>query len=383
MASVPSGLMESASERGAPGSLYFAMTPYHVILAAGIALKDTALRKHHLILALDFTEPGRLVEALADWRDSPFDSMAILNGRYDASSVVVRAFTIGMNSRKIRRLLRTLEFDHLFVFNDARAETQSALSWAKAQRSPARAICVEDGTAMYASTSIPRRHGGHLRLARRLIYGSWWHEVGVLGTSPWIDEIRLLAPEYARPELQRYALIGLELPLTSPAMQTLARAYVKAYPESDGLAGIQALVVLSHSEAVRNTILYSEMIKYICVEAQNQGLVVAIKHHPRETNRDPFDLAGDGRIRQLPRSLATEFLLLGAAPRLRLIIGDSSTALLTACRGPTQPQVVSIAPLIEEGIVLAAVFAGLGVKLVSSKIELSEVLRLCSMGTKE
>ena len=105
--------------------------------------------------------------------------------------------------------LRGVSASRLFVFNDARPETQAALRFLRERQPGLRTICLEDGSAMYSSAPASPRAGLMKRIGKRLAYGSEWLALDALGSSPLVDEVWMVLPEMAREELRHKALMPL------------------------------------------------------------------------------------------------------------------------------------------------------------------------------
>lgn len=352
-------------------NVFVAFTPYHLLLSCAIALSEGEQAENYLFVVGDF-DASTLVSALSKLLTHAFANVELLQGTYRVSSLYKRRIIIRRNLSQIRKLLGKHPVDRVYVFNDGRAESQFALDLAKTTAKCAKGIYVEDGSAAYNSSCSSRRTALKLFLAK-LVYGPWWDDVRVLGTSRWIDEVYAIFPDLVRPELVAKNVIGIS---RESVLELRDRGIVKECLESMGamseaLTSIDSLVIVSHSESVNAG--YPELIRNICQVMTQRGFCVAVKYHPREPLGDYCMIQSLDGVSILPGNLPVEMVYLAAHDRIRIVVGDRSTSLLTAKWLMDKPAIVSVSPVGgEPDYRLHAVFQRIGITVAHTVSDVAE-----------
>jgi hypothetical protein len=103
--------------------------------------------------------------------------------------------------------------------------------------------------------------------------------------------------------------------------------------------------------------------------------VVGVKYHPREWTDDYLQVRTLPGVVLLPRGLAMEYVYLLSDDRLKWVIGDNSTAMMTARWLSPGAQVVAfIGSLIDPNEALVNCLAKLGVSIASNQDQLKASL---------
>ncbi len=332
--------------------VFFASSPRHVLIAAGVALSDAVEGDAHLyfIEHIPRADVEEWLEILAGWSESPFRSVTRLGGDWRAAlgdgGTLPRFVAKRLVKSRLRRANRALLADDfskltpekVWVGCDTYYESQLALSFAKRHRPGARGAYLEDGTAAYARTFREGRLSRLLRLkrvgdlAKRLTYGSWWRGVRVQGTSPWIDEAWLAFPELAIADLA-----GKELHTLAPeafsgaAFRGFAERAARAFgADPEALASTSLILVATRSTVARYVPGYVESMRLLVSELVDSGVRVAVKLHPREPEPDFLSFRGQVGVDIVPGALPFELLLRLVRDPEPFVIGDISSALLSA-----------------------------------------------------
>lgn len=176
--------------------LYLALTPYHVLLACGIACQRPG--KAELIVYQSV--PPTLLGAIREWSACPFSTIDVLPNPKRYRSLARQVWGASRNAARLRARVLRQPYGAAFVFNDGVAESQAVMHWLK-RFGETEIHYVEDGMPMYANVSFPHDKRPYKRLLRKLFYGSWWVDVDVLGSTPWVDELWACFPDCLRPQL--------------------------------------------------------------------------------------------------------------------------------------------------------------------------------------
>lgn len=309
-------------------SLYIARTPYHVILANGLALESEEPPSDQYLVGVLDSDMERLLASLRESDDVPFADVRELPGSYDCTPRRAQ-FRAKLNSVKVRRQVTRNGIDRIHTFHDNRPEDQAALDALNGNDSitDARGIYVEDGAIAY----FYRNHEWTLleTAKMKLFYGPWRTNVSEHGTSKWIDEVRASFPEHVRPELRERATVPLpRREVLSLADRSWFRRYVEESGADDELDAIDGMIFVALSEDVSPDGEYAETVRSLVETFADRGHRVGIKYHPRETS--PFlNLDGSDAV-VLPQSIPAEVLYVADPDAIRFVVGNVSTSLLTA-----------------------------------------------------
>ncbi|MCD6528171.1 hypothetical protein J7K44_00800 [bacterium] len=309
-------------------NVFVAFTPYHVLLSYVIASENN--EKNCLIVINDSANLKELVEAIKKEKNSPFSDFVFLPGMYGKKNMMQRRLIIRNNIKTLKRIINNIVIKRAYVCHDGRPESQLILSYAKHNNAPG--IYIEDGSGAYGSLALRRRK--IKILLGKIIYGRWWEDVKILGTSSYIDQIIAIFPEDIRPELRKKAkILGVN---RERFLSLKNKSFVTSFLKKIGInkeyiSDIDIIIIISHSEFARQYPRYKELIVETISQLKEKNIYknIAVKYHPREKN-DFLNLATFSDIKILPQAIPAEILFLIASNSLRLIIGDASTSLLTA-----------------------------------------------------
>jgi hypothetical protein len=276
--------------------VFVCFTPYHMLLAYSIALKEGQGKNNYLFAVQEFAE-GELLSG-----NTPFKNIFSLPGTY-TENALKKLLIRRKNASQIKAFVQDRDIQNVYVCNDARLESQTALKYANA-----KGIYIEDGLAAYVLFSPQSKV---TFAAQSSVY------VPVLGSSPWIKEMRATFPEYVLPELQRIPV----RPVTREDVEKLRSE--EFFSTLKIPKDIDFCCVLPHSNST-----YS--IEPILQQAQDKGFRIAVKYHPRELQRDYLSVEKRKDITVIPQHVPIEMVYLKAQDALKVVVGDVSTALLTA-----------------------------------------------------
>ena len=326
--------------------LYLASTPLIALAAAGAALaqRDRA----QLVLIEDFDLAPRLTDLVQRWPDCPFETIHRLPGRFtehqrgagdDRHGVgdFLHRIRVKRDLRRqtladLRRVDAGFVPDSVWVGNDRKVETQLALHLASTRLQTPAGRYLDDGLYTYLGDVRQRPLVRRIDwLAKRLMYGRWWHRADQAGTSPWIAESWLAFPEQSLDQDPRRR--RRQLPpawYSGPAFLRLSALAAREFAVNRaGLRHCAIVLVLPHSNQLRANPALAGALSALVDAARKARLTLAIKYHPREVHPDPAGLLAGTGVIALPALLPME-LLLPLLPAGALLAGEGSTALLAA-----------------------------------------------------
>lgn len=329
-----------------PRRLFLAQTIRHLFLHAGVAAR---LGDENHLLIVEHFSPGlveKYTRALENWPDNPFAQVALADmteprfaptlprlRRYRAKRRWLRA-----HRRKTRELIdQAIEQGPLAgVFAGYESyESQYAMQAAK-RRSPACVgAYVEDGTAAYARSFRKHRSPWSERIKgelRRVRYGLWWEEAEVSGTSRWIDECHLIFPDLALAELRSKRLCQLDATIhRTRSFRGFAEGVAAEFElDTDRLRGAGFLIAVSRSTLLDYLPGYEETVRRLLRRLLDAGERVAVKYHPREPRPNYLGLTDGGGLHLVTPEIPFELLVLLLDDDRATVLGDVSTALLSA-----------------------------------------------------
>ncbi len=366
-----------AEQRNNDKQIFVAFSPYHLLLSLVLARNQNDKVVNHLVVVSDFGGANTLLDALNSWSQSPFASIVSLPGTYGNPGMLRTAFIMRRNARTIERLVLHENFDYVYVFNDLRAEAQAALYYSQRGNRTALGVYGEDGSAAYSSQRRRRQNTPRLIL-QKLLFGTWWEDVGVLGTCSYVDEVRALFPQFVRPELKLKPVAHVP---RDAFLRLRHEEFLFNYLEAMGMTRSELyyadlILVVEHSDDILQIPDYRLAFEQLLASAVSHDLRVAIKYHPRDVRRHFISIADVPDVLILPRWLPIELVYLLAGHRIRYVAGDMSTALLTAKWLLDNTTVISLMRMAgREDASLLETFDKLGVKLVSNAREIDEALR--------
>jgi len=347
-------------------NLFLAHTPYHVLLSCGIALDETYKAESQLVIVKDFFYADMIYYSLKSCSNSPFSQIFLLPGIYDKNNSVLQHIVKIVNAKKIYKIIANNCFDNAFVFNDRRPEGQSCLYAVKKNNKLARGIYVEDGINVYASYVL-NKHSFISEIMAKVLLGSWWDNVTVLGSSKYVDEVRAVFPEFVRNELRSKHVIQIsKKSFLSIKEFDFFDIYLRSCNTcASDFKGIDAIFIVSHSSNIKNKRFYFENLKKAIDVVLSKRLRVAVKYHPRELVDDVLSLSKEVLI--LPKFIPIEMIFMIIPDEIKVVVGDLTTSVLTAKWLLNNAKVYSLAPLFYyNDIKIFQMFDCIGVKKIEN-----------------
>ena len=380
------------------GTLYWIGTPRHFLIAAGLALENGESDSDLLLTSLldltpHFDRIANVIQAsLENWEASPFTNVNIVRHPARNRAPSSRMGSI-MNSlreqRQFRRLARRTELREVRMFNATSWRTQVFLYEIKRRFPRTRRVIIEDGGIFYNSQTIGDVKDSSLwkwkSLARRLIYGRAWTDVLDARQNGRLDkiveEIQMIAPELAREELSSVVRTKLSAePLRRLADTELPRIYLEATGHSvSEFQDIDLCVILARTDSLIGEMsAYVQTVLNLLRAAAESGMKVAVKYHPKEPERDYMNLAEETWITELPREIPAELLFVINRDNLKFVLGDASSALLSAPWINPDCRTISFASMVDKRPdTIFPNFGGFGIQSVNSLDEFNHILEEC------
>ncbi len=314
-------------------SIYIANTPYHLLISCGYACKYDHAFKKHLIFASDFDNAEKYFNAISTWTNCPFTTITLLPGTYRKKKNILSHVLLQREKRnKLNEYLDEIKLTKCtaYIFNDANIEGQ--ITAFKNKKQGGYNVYMEDGFAAYSNGKLPHLGKVNHSLAK-LIYGSWYQNVEILGKSEYIDEIKVFFPKIIRPELISSKITQLPRNiLTRPDFKLIQKILESLNLDNKGRQ-YDAIIILPHSNYALD-LNYSKVRKTyldIITELRKLDYSIGIKYHPRELKANYLNIDFTSELEEIPRNIPIEIQFYMDNKKLpKCIIGDSSTGLLSA-----------------------------------------------------
>lgn len=352
-------------------SLFFVHTPYHLLLASGIALAKKNSNTNVLVIYRDFEFDDSYFEKSA----SLYRKTLVLFGNLDHSKSGLlgklsyqRLFF--RNIRRIKELFRKEGVAKIYVFNDQRVENKKAMQFCTDSRN-CKVTYVEDGSAVYSSSSSPRKHANSIvQEMKRIIYclNEPADSSAILGSSKLINEQVVLFPELVRTELTKRKVTELTAEELTASIRFLFGSVID---KIDSLE-YSVVIFLDLYDFVSCFIdRYMAVITSIIYLCKNMNKTVYVKYHPREEKKYASHLQSfSERVYFIDKTIPSEAVNCKCERKV-IFIGSLSTSLITASKISKDVLRVSIMKLLSlEDKNLRMVFERLGVMIPENQEEL-------------
>ncbi|MGK2913434.1 MAG: hypothetical protein ACSLE5_03085 [Porticoccaceae bacterium] len=313
-------------------NLIVVSTFYHLLLACLVARDPRFSGRSVLVMNAEREQMAALCNPLKGALDSPFSDIRVL-------PIVSGSKLAGERARGqwLAQLDDALRPARVIIFTDLRPDNQ--LLCRRAEARGAATFCGEDGGSAYSSRSwaVPwRRHWQRL-----LCFGPWLENRAAAGNSRHVQTFLALYPELVRPELQRKPL----WPLDRSALPDLLSLswidrFLAHFQVSQDVLACDELYVPTSSRATGAGERLRRVLGEEIRAARASGRDCVVKYHPRE----PDDFLGAAALgaRLLPAAIPVELIYQASAGRLRRVVGDTGTTLLSARWLAPQAQALSV-----------------------------------------
>lgn len=306
---------------------FFISSPLHFFIATNLAISHKGDTNIALFISKNKQTADQYAKATRHFKD-------IYQQTYDLTINDEQSKFTQRKSRfnQIKSIISSTPPDRIFTGNDRRVEFQFSMHQARKINANVEGIYIDDGTISYLGhKSINNVIHKHVDpLLKKLVYGTWWKNALTTGSSNWISKAYLAVPKDAHPLLTTKELLPLNQDVFSgDDFLAVNNFLITKYDELNifDFASIKAVLCLPYeSFYLKNPLLLSKIQKTMFEQFSPEE--IAIKAHPRSKNMTLLANNFPNSL-SLPNTIGMELLL----PKLSdstLIIGDVSTALLTA-----------------------------------------------------
>ncbi len=309
-------------------NIFIAFTPYHIFLASMIAL--TRFENSNILIVIKDFSADKIIRALNS--SKIFAEVITLPGLYKQE--FQRNTLRKNNAKSIGALINKYNsIDTLFLGTDTRIETQSAAYKVKKIFKNAVVAVLEDGGDFYKSNAMEVPSKGFWRtLHSKLVFGDWYEYVKIGGLYSITEEVYAIFPQLVRDEIRIKKILPIECEV---CIQNEYQKFIENYwnifwGEKEKLQKVDGILMIAYSEYTNHYPRYKELIREICKKAAQKGMRIGIKYHPREEIKDYCNLGAMKNIYFLEEEISAENIYALQTIKLKFIIGDVSSALMTA-----------------------------------------------------
>ncbi len=311
-------------------SVYFASTILHLYAAASIAAEREYETAHLIFIDQPEDQEFPLYSLVQQWDSSPFSSVKLLPGRFKGIINKLKKRKQLFNS--LENIISDLKPNNIFVGNDRRIEFQFSMHIAKSLDLNTQGHYMDEGTFTYVGRKASSSFSDAIidNWLKKLSYGLWWKNPLTVGESAWINIVHVAFPGLIDQRLKKKIIEPLNHnAFTSGAMMELSTNILDFYMfDSNKLSDLDALFTLPHESLFTNHSGYRTQILNQIKDLKDQGLNVAAKYHPRNSDPDALSLL-DAGVELIPAGISFEAIL-PLLPAKTHIIGDLSSTLLIA-----------------------------------------------------
>ncbi|MDR9498557.1 MAG: hypothetical protein RI556_08565 [Hydrogenovibrio sp.] len=308
--------------------LYLPSTPLNTLVSVAVALQQPKEERQQLAL-IDQRLPqvdNPLFQALAQWPQSPFESM-----------VYSQQFGSGLTSpRHLKTSLQhwsetfeTFQPDWVAVGNDRRIEFQYLMQGLAKQEDVTGAY-LDDGLYSYCARPWHWYKQGVNGWLKKWFVGNWWQEPKAIGESSWIEQAYLFQPEQALSSLKCKSTHKLKSTwFTSQKLLALSQLVAESFDfDLQALKATDVVLLIPHPNNLKKMPDQSRRLIDLAHRLNQAGRRLAVKYHPRFEQTDALNFKQNGAQVVIPSGMAFEFCL-PAFKRDALVIGDVGTGLYT------------------------------------------------------
>jgi len=319
-------------------TLYLPSTPLNVLVSSALAihtLKNDSNQQVAELWLIDQknTDNNPYFNALRNWQHSPFQNIGLFSAGTSHTSTEKKQSK--RKSRKQTFLTLTKELqrftpNQVAVGSDRRVEFQFVMQALGKKQQSTLGIYLDDGLYSYVGRPYHCVKDGVNALLKKIAYGFWWQEPKTIGASDWINQAWLFSPEHAFAPLQSKALHRLlpEWFTCSEMIELSALVANQLNYDTADLPGFDVVMLIPHPNNIKKIPGYKSRIKNLVMRLSQDGKKVAVKYHPRSTEKDFLQLKNHGAVDVIPAQLAFEFCL-PLFSQDCLVVGDVGTALLS------------------------------------------------------
>ncbi|MCF6346492.1 MAG: alpha-2,8-polysialyltransferase family protein [Thiomicrorhabdus sp.] len=348
--------------------LYLPSTPLNLLVSVAHAVAHSSEQIAQIVL-IDQKSGDENVyfKALKSWNASPFEKVELTLGVAQGGGKIIER---KKNFKKLSTLFHQFQPNVIAVGSDRRVEFQYLMHLGSLSSPNVEGWYMDDGLYSYAGRKSNWLKDTVNATLKKMVYGRWWQEPRLVGSSPWIKQAWLFQPDRSISALNQKIKRTLQTKwFASSEVQALSCAIFDEIGMNtlalERLQKADVILLIPHPNNIKKMCGYIERLTCFMEKLQAKDKRVVIKYHPRTEGVDPLFLQKNKRFWVMPSSLAFEFVL----PMLKsnaIVVGDVGTTLLTTQW--LRPDIQSIAVLPEQNNFernFKALFLSFGVTVVS------------------
>lgn len=316
-------------------NLFITHTPYHVILAAGLASTEYLDDINDLVIFEDF--PISKIDVLSI--RNIFRNILFVDGEYKKTKIQ-RLTQVSNILNKVKKNLPLQTYNRVFIHNDYKLEVQQIVEVLE-RFTIVEIIYIEDGSAAYSDVICKGRVSGLIKnIINILMINKRYETIKVIGTYSRVERIKVLWPKLVRDELCNKHIEEINVESLEMGIKAVYNTF--QYPE-DFKSGVLILLEHSASWIVQND-EYINAINKVLMICKSMGLKVYIKYHPRESIYYLNDISRHEAI-VIDQDIPAEALFIRIQNENIKIISFVSTTLFTAAKLIESNRIISLAKL--------------------------------------
>lgn len=290
---------------------------------------DSDQEEHHLVFIDQINiEQNIYKDAVEHWRSSPFKTISIFPGRIKGLIKKYRSRRDIFKSLKC--LIESIKPDEIRVGNDRRIEFQYSMYIASQVNPNVIGGYLDEGTYTYIGREASSSFGDNYldNIVKKMSYGWWWDNPATIGGSKWISNAYVAFPDLVHEKLTSKNLVKVNAKsFRSNALNELSTILCdSAGLDSQSLVNLDVLISLPFESIYLKSAGYKSCILDLAKSLYDAGLVVGIKYHPRDSQKDGLGLIESGYVKEVASKVNFESLITKLTNCV--LVGDVSSVLL-------------------------------------------------------
>lgn len=337
---------------------FFAMTPYHLILSYSFAIGS----KNNILILLPYFKGKGLISALEDsnTEERVFDDIILLKS-YRGKESGISGFLKDLKHRTEiylhnKNVIDSIPFKNseLFIFNDIIFESQLLMH--RNRENNGKNYYVEDGLAAYINRPDPRvpEFLHYSFMLKKIIGRGRFSHIKHHATHPYLDGCFVNHPDIIREDIK------LEVKRLPSYHEKLAESsFIERVASYYNLSSLKDrerdICMVFPGNLFEISIIYGIPLAKITdfylkiIESLKDKVDVMIKFHPRESVDVINRMSMDESIFPVNATVPSEILVTYMGNKVKAIIGDISTTLISSSN-ITRVPVISTAAILGEHV---------------------------------
>lgn len=289
-------------------------TPLHLLIAALEAPRLSEDETLYIVVE-DAKGLHALASALLETRSA---SLLMLPGTATSADPREHVPILKGNALHIRRIIRTREPSHVYIFYDLRIEAQTLLNHTYQARP--KVTLLEDGVYTY-QVAQPFKRRFRSALKNKIRYGWRWRGARWVGQHPLISQVRSFYPSLLRDDLKPKSAGALERAIEKSRLDRFLNNYGTAVQDERS-----CVIVVPHPSSGLSTDQLSAFLDRSLSYCSEMNLQPLLKYHPRDPTMELLHPHKSIDVLVAEKSLPIE-LLLYREKHIHSIIGYRTSAI--------------------------------------------------------